>query len=118
MTVVSAWSKVSDLRNGELWTYPDESGENVIIRVVTGEKVIDWTLAPDEAEMLMAVLKKVADRETHTEPSSVPVEAQSSEEAQEDAPEVFVRQEAPTAPASVGSSIKDDIKRFTEKLKP
>lgn len=118
MTVVSAWSKVSDLRNGELWVYPGETGEKVVVRVVTGEKVIDWSLAPDEAEMLMAVLKKVADKETRAEPSSELAEAQSPEEAQEDAPEVFVRQEAPAAPASVGSSIKDDFKRLAEKLKP
>lgn len=114
--IVSAWSKASDLGTGELWVYPeiDDEGASATLRVVSEGRVIDWTLTPDEADMLMAMLKKVADRHTHMEPVSEPMAATSPEEESEPIGEVFVRQEAQqTAPgASIGEKLGGVLDRF------
>lgn len=114
MTVISAWSKVSDLANGELWAYPEisESGAFVTVRVVTDGKVIDWALAPDEAEMLMAILKKVADRDAPTEAPRTLEEKPDADGM--DILEPFVRQEPQQArPAStLGEKIEGVLDKF------
>lgn len=122
MTIINAWSKVSDLSNGELWAYSqiDGSGARVTIRVVTGEgiscgNVIDWTLDPDEADMLIAMLKKVAEWQTHEEPVAEPSATPATQEASEPIGEVFIRQEVQEARPQ---TFKEKLEQTLGKLNP
>lgn len=115
--IISAWSKTSIKSDGELWVYPEisDSAASVTLRVVSEGRVIDWALAPDEAEMLMAILKKVADMHASTEPAPEPVSPPAPTEAPEPIGEVFVRQESQSARTP---TLGEKFENVLDKLRP